>query len=435
MNDNQWIRFSQKVYSSLLNLYPAKHRVEYGPDMLQLFSDQCRDCFQEGKGYKLVALWFQTIWDLIKTVIKEQLSIPLNTTGLLEAVPNSPLPWKGVLLVLIPGLIFFVSQIGQLVGKDWFYIMVYRAGYVLIFPVLLVWIWKRTFPIWGLVPLGLFLRTFFTFLWEKIQYLQANSFSPFTSWLNQVVKISFPELVEYSAIAIILLYFVVIIWVIQKSSIIPHSSRMWMGIFAAAVMLEIIIYIFNFDLATSTPREIKDTILDSVYLYGTYYDGGYLAIILAGALLARRHGRLALLMPLGFLLPTVIYGRVSNTWPEVAAPGFGFMLAVAAAALSYRFIVALAAPVWITRSATGRMQKKAEIVSLVIMLAIPLAFNVGMIFLTDAAILHKIIMVLSTLLAQTVIGAGLAIAITMYEELSESRSLVGENSAVLNKAS
>ena len=53
-------------------------------------------------------------------------------------MPNAPLPWKGVLLVLIPGLIFFVSQIEQVISdKDWFFIVYYRAALFLILPVVL----------------------------------------------------------------------------------------------------------------------------------------------------------------------------------------------------------------------------------------------------------------------------------------------------------
>ena len=78
---------------------------------------------------------------------------------MLEAVPNKPLPWKGVVLVLIPGIVFMVGQIGQLAGEDWFFLLVRRAAYYLIVPVLLVWFVKRKFPIWGLIPLGMIYRT------------------------------------------------------------------------------------------------------------------------------------------------------------------------------------------------------------------------------------------------------------------------------------
>src|SRR4030042_4276358 len=77
----------------------------------------------------------------------------------MEGVPHSPLPWKGVALVMIPGLVFFIGQIGQLAGEDWFFLLASRAAYFLILPVLLVWIFKRRFPVWGLIPLGMLFRT------------------------------------------------------------------------------------------------------------------------------------------------------------------------------------------------------------------------------------------------------------------------------------
>lgn len=92
MKNNYWVRISRHIYERLLNLYPEAHRNEYGADMLQVFTDECRSCFQEGKGFKLLPLWLQTLGDLIVNVVKEHVSDPQSSVGLIEATPNSPLP-------------------------------------------------------------------------------------------------------------------------------------------------------------------------------------------------------------------------------------------------------------------------------------------------------------------------------------------------------
>jgi uncharacterized protein involved in exopolysaccharide biosynthesis len=68
------MELSQKLYARLLAAYPRRHREEYGGAMAQLFRDQCRDAWAEGRTRGLLALWFRTLPDLIKTSLLERLS-------------------------------------------------------------------------------------------------------------------------------------------------------------------------------------------------------------------------------------------------------------------------------------------------------------------------------------------------------------------------
>ena len=76
----------------------------------------------------------------------------------MRPVPNQPLPWKGVFLVLLPGFVYLVAQIGQYMGKYWYLPVYYKAALYLMIPVVVVWIFKKQFPIWGLIPLGLLIK-------------------------------------------------------------------------------------------------------------------------------------------------------------------------------------------------------------------------------------------------------------------------------------
>jgi hypothetical protein len=158
MINNSWITNSGKIYRSLLCLYPSEHRKDFGFSMQQVFNDQCRNAYQQKGVLGIFLLWLRILPDLGYTVLLEHSSSNRASWGLIEPVPNAPLPWKGVLLVLLPGLVYLVSQIAQLNGEAWYMTVYFRAAYFLILPALAVWVITRRFPIWGLIPIGLFFK-------------------------------------------------------------------------------------------------------------------------------------------------------------------------------------------------------------------------------------------------------------------------------------
>jgi hypothetical protein len=424
MQTNRWINISRRVYARLLNLYPAAHRAEYGTDMLQVFTDQCRSASQAPTGLAFLALWMRTLVDLGINVVREHLTSPRSTLGGLENGPIQPLPWKGVALVLVPGLIFFASQVAQLTGQDWFFLMVYRAAYFLILPVLAAWAWTRKFPVWGLIPLGLLMNTLLS-LGYRLQYLEyvtPGEVSPLLRWLAPILKTIPPTTLEIIPVILFLLAILALLWMARHRVGISGRAWVWLGVYAALVILYILANVYpilsahiiavNARVAALVRADNLKSVIDQASYY-LYIYGGFLVLILLGALLAGRHGRLAALLPLGYLLPTILYGRISNDWPTPGTPEFTFMLTVAAAALAYRFLVALAGPLWIVRSASGQMQKRASAASLMVLVGIQAVFNLVMLFsgkwggqqLTDAYF---------AIAGQLIVGAGLALALALY---------------------
>jgi hypothetical protein len=124
MTNTRWIDTSRRLFGLMLNLYPREYRSDFGASMLQVFTDQCRCAYQEKGGLGIFFLWLRTLPDLGYTAIVEHCTSPRADWGLMEPVPNAPLPWKGVILVLLPGLVYLVSQIAQLTGQPW-YLVVY----------------------------------------------------------------------------------------------------------------------------------------------------------------------------------------------------------------------------------------------------------------------------------------------------------------------
>lgn len=135
MTSNRWIETSRKLYAALLTLYPQEHRAEFGDPMRQVFQDQCRSAYAQQGAFGIFLLWLRTLPDLGYSALLEHVTSPRAAWGLMEPVPNAPLPWKGVFLILLPGLVYLVSQVAQLVtGETWFYFVTYRVTFFLILP-------------------------------------------------------------------------------------------------------------------------------------------------------------------------------------------------------------------------------------------------------------------------------------------------------------
>ncbi len=68
------VLLSERIYRKLLLLYPPAHRRDYGGLMAQLFRDQCRDAYREGRSAGLINLWLRVLPDIGKTSLQEQIA-------------------------------------------------------------------------------------------------------------------------------------------------------------------------------------------------------------------------------------------------------------------------------------------------------------------------------------------------------------------------
>jgi TRAP-type mannitol/chloroaromatic compound transport system permease small subunit len=59
----------ERIYRSLLVVYPPRHRREYGEPMAQLLRDRLRD---EGGGMRTVVVWVEVASDLVRTALSER---------------------------------------------------------------------------------------------------------------------------------------------------------------------------------------------------------------------------------------------------------------------------------------------------------------------------------------------------------------------------
>ncbi len=451
------LEFSRRLYGGLLRLYPRDFEEEFGAPMQQLFMDQCRCAARENGTRGMVFLWLRTISDLFVSLIREHFTPSRASAGLLEAVPNKPLPWKGVALVLIPGIVFMVGQIGQLAGEDWFFLLVRRAAYYLIVPVLLAWFVKRKFPIWGLIPLGMIYRTLFdvgirseSLLTESIRKIFESPSSP----IARIYKI-YPAIMKVMADAqkilkayeverivlitgIFLAAAILMIVLVARRTGYPRAAGAWTGAFLLLTLMEMMTGVFSYLLeykwtltdlfhATSSPTATIYILRSAFYSFTLYV--GFLLLILIGAFLARRHGRLAMLLPLGYLIPNVVFGRFAY---DPTAPYLLVFLSITV--LVYRVLVSLIAPVWIVRSATDRAQKLAGTVGLFAAIGILFAGNIGYL-ITGIAVYGWASQALSiyyTISPELIMLAGAGIALSLYRPVASPNSTVRRQIAASN---
>jgi hypothetical protein len=435
MTTDKNVDSSRRIYASLMRLYPPEFRDEYGPSMLQLFTDQCRSTLREKGARGMIFLWFRTLMDLALSVLREHFKSPDATGGLLEAVPNKPLPWKGVAVVLIPCLVFFVGQIGQLTGQDWFFLLIRRAAYFLIIPVLLVWLLTRKFPIWGLIPLGMFYRTLLDLI-NNYEYVIGRTGvilagilqTKFTPDFMIFLKNHIPE-IRILITTIILGTVVFLILRIARRTGFTRSSWVCLGVFLVVTILEILsglihawIYLLKVSSADMLYGNIPSMLQDVAYsaFYAFLPTVGFLLLILVGMLLARRHGRLALLMPLGYLIPAVVLGKFDNS---NVLPYSLFWISVTV--LVYRVLVTLVAPIWIVRSASDRAKKRAGVIALAAAAGILVLAHAGYFFATLAAYGWNLEWTdyYYYFSPDLIILVGMALALTLYKSAAPAPSI------------
>jgi hypothetical protein len=394
MKTNRWIDGSNRFFNFLLNLYPRDHRDDYAESMRQVFTAQCRETYRD-KGFAgILFLWLRVLPDMGYSAIVEHLTSPNASWGLLEPVPNAPLPWKGVFLVLLPGLVYLVSQIAQLTGEPWYMTVYFRAAFFLIIPVLIVWAVTRKFPIWGLIPLGLLFR-----LVQEIGYqliiLHPDAFS--TNPILELI-LSFARVIDtnlFIPAGIFLVVSVILAIVYFRKYPWTRGIRLWLTAFILTLLARILsdfssmldsvpyqLYVNNneelvnryfqsniferipmvFNILNSTQMM---SLLQNNYSYILYNASAFLMLAMLGTLFIRRHGFFTIFILVGYVLPVMIVGL-----PVELELNPQLLPIISIVVLLYRSLLSLIAPVWMSRSQTVGQKKKVILICILSALAI-----------------------------------------------------------------
>jgi hypothetical protein len=351
MTDNYHTDTSGRLFALLLNLYPRAHRDEFAVSMRQVFKEQCLDASRLKGTLGILFLWLRTLPDLARTAIMEHLTAPGAGWGLMEPVPNAPLPWKGVLLILLPGMVYLVSQVAQLTGQPWYLTVYYRAAFFLILPPLAVWIITRRFPLWGLIPVGLLFR-----LLQEIGYqlvtLHPGVFSsnPFLNAGLDAARMleSNPFIVSGLFAAAILL----LGWLHLRRCRPARGVWVWAGVYLAIVLAQVVLsfrWIIPGNLAAYpavTQAEAWVYFWNSIG-WSLYNHTALLLLVFLGTLFTRRHGMFSILVLVGYLLPTLVIGTPWNLGDNGTS-----LVMIFAGILVFRGLLSLVLPIWMSRTPT-----------------------------------------------------------------------------------
>jgi hypothetical protein len=105
--DGRILRVSERVYRVLLVVYPKEFRDAYGPQMVQVFRDSCREASWKGR-VRVVRLWLRTILDLGTTAFVERMRATSRSGG--GEVGVDKMAGVGFALLLAP-LLFVAASL------------------------------------------------------------------------------------------------------------------------------------------------------------------------------------------------------------------------------------------------------------------------------------------------------------------------------------
>lgn len=144
------VRLSIACYRILLMTYPPAHRQAYGPLMRQLFHDLCWDAYRQNGLWSLARFWVWTLFDFI-------FSVCTAYREAMEAIMTikrtfTPMPWRYVLLVILPGVLFGISRFYYP-----FYLPFQISFILIVLLTLATLVRQKKMPGWGLLMTGLVL--------------------------------------------------------------------------------------------------------------------------------------------------------------------------------------------------------------------------------------------------------------------------------------
>ncbi len=331
MKNERWVAGSRRLYAWLINVYPKEYLAEYGAAMLQVFTDQCREIFQEQGVMGMLLLWLRTMIDLGKTAVYERIQAQHAGIGLPEIVP---VDWKDTWLVLIPGLAFLIFYTACIIWNDNASIYAMMRWSVILSAIPILWVWWRTkvFPVWGLLPAGMILYLVFEIIYDIPSRQLRGIYTG--SWLLLTV-----------------LFFILIVSLSWRYARLRHPSRKvygWFGVCLFANLGQVALMLFYHPQASNWSwsavfSELMKDFYPSVW-FVVEETTGLLLFIICTTLFTRRYGSLSVLFLLGYFFVNYFSFRVPS-----ATAGSVYPLV-----LAYRLLLTVLLPIWAVRAASAR---------------------------------------------------------------------------------
>ena len=208
-----------------------------------------------------------------------------------------------------------------------------------------------------------------------------------------------------------------LIWYNTRQREIPRATWGWLAFYVLLIIFQIIAVAYNTAISWQSldwknalnSVDMKQYMVDMSlwYLYDTL---PFLLLVFIGMLFAPKYQGLSFLILLGYLLPTVIFGRYD--FGRHIIPFYLVTLAV----LVYRFVVALVAPIWLVRAASIPGRQRAAAIPVATAIICQISLNV---IVYQAGVSHSFFQpspldFALSIWNQFIIAAGLGLAVTLY---------------------
>lgn len=439
MKTNRWIDGSRRLFDVLIHIYPGEHRADYAESMRQVFVAQCQDAYNARGLTGIILLWLRVLPDLGYTAILEHLSSPHASWGLMEPVPNAPLPWKGILLILLPGLVYLVSQIAQLTGSPWYLTVYYRAAFIFIIPVVIVWAVTRRFPLWGLIPVGLLFRLVIEIGYQFI-ILHPGIFST-----NPFLKaiLTFARLVESNLFIPSALFMTVsLVLAIRyfRKNTVNQKGKVLLGVFVLTMFVRVFFdffaYVFTVPflvVAEKVQSPVSDWmnasfleripmaldmyrqagLIDMLLMnaqYLLYNSSALILLIFIGTLFTKRHGFFTIFILVGYFLPAMLVGLPAEVQNDPTQ-----LLLISLAVMVYRSLLSLVAPIWMSRTTLLKGKQRVILVCIALALIVQFAMQFYPMYYQYPGTFRFDLWQISVFLDELLLVVGFLLGIVLYQ--------------------
>jgi len=269
------MRLAEHLYRVLLRLYPTAHRREYGKAMLIHARDLERDSQQNGS-WGIACVCANLVKDGLVNACREHWEGSIMANSSIK-----PAPWLSVLLAALPGLLILLTRRFPLqqLSLDLIFWYVYLGVLVVAAPI--IWWLKKRFPVWALLPAG-------ALVWSLVY----SAGMELSAWANQ--NRAGGVQVPGGIAALSFLLICVICAVVLRKYRFPRS--VW--------VLGAILVVGNVALALLYSLDLfgETGLLGGLIQYFSISGLGPLEglmLVAIGALFAREHGVLAILIVIG----------------------------------------------------------------------------------------------------------------------------------------
>jgi hypothetical protein len=403
MKTNHLIDPARRVYAWLLRLYPQEYRAEYGESMIQVFTDQCREASRQHGAWDIFALYIRTLFDLGKTALREHLASSQARDGLLAAFPGAPLPWKKVAQILIPSFVFLFAYTLNVLTNNRSWGNLFDWSIYLFTGMALLVFWRNNrIPLWGLIPLGLFINIFINLIYN----LPTTVFK-YYGLGNLII------------IVIIILTIPCLLYLQTRRQKISRAAWLWLGIYIViCIGRAAIAYSYTIEHSPWTryslfgPQNGYTGFIPIYFADSVFSATKSLLFIFLGTLFTRRYGSLSILflMSISFTNGWLIFGQSQD-------------YILYSLTFIYNLAISIGFPIWIARSPFRKEQTKAItslfLFSFITFSILEMIRSQGMFLHVSSPVANPPILIIYPIISAFLVGVKYLLAASLYRSMNK----------------